>query len=148
MNDETEVMTKMFASLDIKLKGDEKDLTGKPLLKIVMRRFLPAAEALLEMIVLHLPSPVTAQKYRVETLYEGPLDDPAAEGIRNCDPEGPLMLYISKMSPRLTRAVSTPLAACTLALSGLARRSGFSVPSTSPARRLTCSSRTSSVPSS
>merc|ERR1711916_400034 len=47
MNDETEVMTKMFASLDIKLKGDEKDLTGKPLLKIVMRRFLPAAEALL-----------------------------------------------------------------------------------------------------
>jgi len=99
MNDETEVMTKMFASLDIKLKGDEKDLTGKPLLKIVMRRFLPAAEALLEMIVLHLPSPVTAQKYRVETLYEGPLDDPAAEGIRNCDPEGPLMLYISKMVP-------------------------------------------------
>merc|ERR1711916_918 len=82
MNDETEVMTKMFASLDIKLKGDEKDLTGKPLLKIVMRRFLPAAEALLEMIVLHLPSPVTAQKYRVETLYEGPLDDPAAEGVR------------------------------------------------------------------
>merc|ERR1711991_431335 len=75
------------------------DLTGKPLLKIVMRRFLPAAEALLEMIVLHLPSPVTAQKYRVETLYEGPLDDPAAEGIRNCDPEGPLMLYISKMVP-------------------------------------------------
>merc|ERR1711916_202765 len=99
MNDETEVMTKMFASLDIKLKGDEKDLTGKPLLKIVMRRFLPAAEALLEMIVLHLPSPVTAQKYRVETLYEGHLDDPAAEGIRNCDPEGPLMLYISKMVP-------------------------------------------------
>merc|ERR1711916_14992 len=99
MNDEKETMAKMFASLDIKLKGDEKDLVGKPLLKIVMRRFLPAAEALLEMIVLHLPSPVTAQKYRVETLYEGPLDDPAAEGIRNCDPEGPLMLYISKMVP-------------------------------------------------
>merc|ERR1711991_974137 len=89
----------MFASLDIKLKGDEKDLVGKPLLKLVMRRFLPAAEALLEMLVLHLPSPVTAQRYRVETLYEGPMDDECAQGIANCDPNAPLMLYISKMVP-------------------------------------------------
>ncbi|KNC45922.1 elongation factor 2 [Thecamonas trahens ATCC 50062] len=99
MNNETAVMEKMFESLSIKLKGDEKDLLGKPLLKVVMRKFLPAAEALLEMIVLHLPSPVTAQKYRVETLYEGPLDDPCAIAIRDCDPEGPLMLYVSKMVP-------------------------------------------------
>ena len=27
------------------------------------------------MIVVHLPSPVTAQKYRAEQLYEGPADD-------------------------------------------------------------------------
>lgn len=68
-------MTKMFKSLSIKLKGDEKDLTSKPLLKCVMKKFLPAADALLEMMVLHLPSPATAQKYRVSTLYEGPQDD-------------------------------------------------------------------------
>ena len=37
------------------------------------------------MIVVHLPSPVTAQKYRVATLYDGPLDDEAATAIRNCD---------------------------------------------------------------
>ncbi|KAJ8609263.1 hypothetical protein MRB53_039204 [Persea americana] len=64
-----------------------------------MRNFLPAADALLEMVVLHLPSPITAQKYRVETLYEGPMDDEAAVGISNCDPKGPLMLYVSKMVP-------------------------------------------------
>ncbi len=40
-----------------------------------------------------------AQKYRVDTLYEGPLDDVYATAIRNCDPEGPLMVYISKMIP-------------------------------------------------
>ena len=51
------------------------------------------------MIVIHLPSPVTAQRYRVETLYEGPLDDESAIGIRDCDPKGPLMLYVSKMVP-------------------------------------------------
>lgn len=45
-----------------------------------MRRWLPAGDALLQMITIHLPSPVTAQKYRCELLYEGPPDDEAAMG--------------------------------------------------------------------
>lgn len=49
-----------------------------------MRKWLPAGDALLQMIVIHLPSPVTAQKYRVEMLYEGPMDDPAATGNHSC----------------------------------------------------------------
>ena len=89
----------LLEKLDIKLASDEKDLQGKALLKVVMRKFLPAADALLEMMILHLPSPVTAQKYRMETLYEGPPDDEAAIAIRDCDPKGPLMMYISKMVP-------------------------------------------------
>jgi elongation factor 2 len=64
-----------------------------------MRLFLPAADALLEMIVLHLPSPVVAQQYRAENLYEGPIEDEAGVAIKNCDKTGPLMLYISKMVP-------------------------------------------------
>jgi len=32
-------------------------------------------------------------------LYEGPLDDEAAVAMKNCDPNGPLMMYISKMVP-------------------------------------------------
>jgi len=99
MNHESEKVNKMLGSLGIVLKGDEKDQVGKPLLKTVMKKFLPAADALLEIIVLHLPSPAIAQKYRVDVLYEGPLDDECATAIRNCDPEGPLMLYVSKMIP-------------------------------------------------
>ena len=34
------------------------------------------------------PKNRTAQKYRVENLYEGPMDDAAAQGIRSCDPAG------------------------------------------------------------
>lgn len=60
---------------------------GKPLLKAVMRKWLPAGDALLQMITIHLPSPITAQKYRMELLYEGPHDDPCALGIKNCDPQ-------------------------------------------------------------
>jgi len=35
----------------------------------------------------------------METLYEGPPDDEAAIAIRDCNPKGPLMLYVSKMVP-------------------------------------------------
>ena len=51
------------------------------------------------MMIWHLPSPATAQVYRVENLYEGPLDDQYANAIRTCDADGPLMLYVSKMIP-------------------------------------------------
>jgi len=81
------------------LKADEKEMEGKPLMKCVMRNWLPAGEAMFQMIVIHLPSPVTAQKYRAELLYEGPPDDVACMGIKNCDPEAPLMMYVSKMVP-------------------------------------------------
>jgi len=81
------------------LKTEEKELEGKPLMKCVMRNWLPAGEAMFQMIVIHLPSPVTAQKYRAELLYEGPHDDAACMGIKNCDTDAPLMMYVSKMVP-------------------------------------------------
>ncbi|KAJ3335940.1 Elongation factor 2, partial [Kappamyces sp. JEL0680] len=99
LNVKKEQITKMLASLQIVLKNDELELEGKPLMKVVMKKFLPAGDALLEMIVIHLPSPKTAQKYRYDTMYEGPLDDECAVGIRDCNPAAPLMLYISKMVP-------------------------------------------------
>jgi len=51
------------------------------------------------MIVMKLPSPVKAQKYRAGYLYEGPIDDPCGTAIKNCDQKGPLMVFISKMIP-------------------------------------------------
>merc|ERR1711988_1413798 len=51
------------------------ELTGKPLMKCILQSCIPAHIALLEMMIYHLPSPALAQKYRYETLYEGPLND-------------------------------------------------------------------------
>ena len=99
MNFKKDEIPMLLEKLEINLKGDEKDLEGKALLKVVMRKFLPAADALLEMIVMHLPSPMTAQNYRAELLYEGPTDDPNCIAIKNCDPKADLMLYVSKMVP-------------------------------------------------
>ncbi|KAJ5067332.1 eukaryotic translation elongation factor 2 [Anaeramoeba ignava] len=99
MNNQIDKVVQMCTKLGIHLKQEEKELVQKDLLKTVMKKFLPAADALLEMIVLHLPSPVVAQKYRVNNLYTGPMDDECANGIRECNPEGALIMYISKMVP-------------------------------------------------
>jgi len=92
---------KMLKAIGVELKGDEKELKGKQLLKRVMQKWLPAGDTVLEMIVLYLPSPAVAQSYRVDTLYDGPLDDATATAIRTCDtsPGAPLCMYISKMVP-------------------------------------------------
>eukprot|EP00767_Chilomastix_cuspidata_P003480 gnl/Chilomastix_cuspidata/36.p1 GENE.gnl/Chilomastix_cuspidata/36~~gnl/Chilomastix_cuspidata/36.p1 ORF type:complete len:837 (+),score=287.10 gnl/Chilomastix_cuspidata/36:34-2544(+) len=100
MDDDASRYDPILSALGVKLSTDDRvKLRGKHLLKKIMQKFLPAADALLEMIVVHLPSPRIAQAYRYETLYTGPLDDEAATGIKTCDPTGPLMLYISKMVP-------------------------------------------------
>eukprot|EP00117_Sycon_ciliatum_P000853 scpid29095/ scgid6757/ Elongation factor 2 len=94
-----EETAKLMEKLQIKIPNEDKDKEGKPLMKSVMRHWLPAGDALLQMITIHLPSPITAQKYRMEMLYEGPHDDEAALAVKSCNPKGPLMMYISKMVP-------------------------------------------------
>jgi len=101
MAEKTGKVNKMLKAVGVELKSEEKELKGKQLLKRVMQKWLPAGDAVLEMIVLQLPSPVKAQAYRVDTLYDGPLDDKTATAIRECDtrPGAPLCMYISKMVP-------------------------------------------------
>ena len=99
MNEKKDVYTKLLEKLGVTIPKDARDLTGKPLLKRIMQSWLPAAEALLTMIVNHLPSPTIAQKYRVENLYSGPMDDDVAMAIRACDPKSKMIMYISKMVP-------------------------------------------------
>jgi elongation factor 2 len=58
MNAEYEKVWKMVASLGITLKAEEKEKIGKDLFKCVFQKWINAAEALLEMIIMKLPSPV------------------------------------------------------------------------------------------
>lgn len=60
MEDKKEEVFKIVADLGITLTNNEKEMSGKHLLKAVFMKWLNAAEALLEMIVEKLPSPVQA----------------------------------------------------------------------------------------
>jgi len=99
MDFKKEKIAELLETLNIKLSAEDRDKDGKQLLKVVMRTWMPAGETMFYMITVHLPSPVTAQKYRAEMLYEGPHDDESFKGIRDCNADGPLMMYVSKMVP-------------------------------------------------
>ena len=99
MNNEIDTIETMSTTMGIVLSSGDKELRDKHLLKAVMQKWINAADTILEMMVHHLPSPVTAQKYRYSYLYEGPIDDECAIAIRDCDINGPLMMYISKQIP-------------------------------------------------
>ena len=120
MNFKKEETAKLTEKLDIKWDSEDKDKEGKSLLKAVMHHWLSAGDTLLQTITIHLPSPVTAQMYHCELLYEGPPGDKAAMGTKSCDPKGPLMMYLPKWCQPLTKVSSMPLARssqgwCTLA---------------------------------
>lgn len=94
----TEINDKL-TKLDITLLTKEREKTGKELMRTIMRKFLPLADSLLEVIFLNLPSPLVAQKYRTEILYDGDQEDEYAKSIRECNPNGPMVAFISKMFP-------------------------------------------------
>ncbi|KAF7351238.1 putative EFT2-translation elongation factor eEF2 [Mycena sanguinolenta] len=52
-----EAIDPVLRKLEIELTQAERSLDNKHLLKAIMTKFLPAADALLDMVVIHLPSP-------------------------------------------------------------------------------------------
>ena len=93
-----EIYIEKLNKLGIELNQDDKKKSDKALLKAIMSKWLPAADCLVEMMILHLPSPLEAQKYRTPYLLEGE-EEEVREAMEKCDPDGPLMIYISKMVP-------------------------------------------------
>jgi elongation factor 2 len=68
-------------------EGDEKWL----------RDNLPLDDALLEMIVKHLPNPKEAQVYKIPRIWHGDLDSPEGKALVSCDRNGPLLGMITKI---------------------------------------------------
>jgi elongation factor 2 len=92
----------LLDKLAVRIPADKIDAelqNSTSIMSNVMKRWLPASEAMLHLIVLHLPSPVQAQIYRIQHLYEGPQDDQVACSMKACDSQGDVMIYISKKIP-------------------------------------------------
>jgi elongation factor 2 len=99
MSNDTEKIQKIIKSLGIELIPADLSKKEKDLYKVVFRKWLPLGTNLLDGVITYLPNPKVAQESRVDVLISAPPDHESYLAIKNCDPKGPLMIYISKMIP-------------------------------------------------
>ncbi|MHA1234447.1 MAG: GTP-binding protein, partial [Promethearchaeota archaeon] len=59
--------------------------------------YFPIHNAILEMVVDHLPNPKEAQSYRIGNIWKGDLNSDIGKAMVNCDPEGPTIICLSKV---------------------------------------------------
>lgn len=59
----------------------------------------PLHVIVLDMIITHLPNPLTAQKYRISRIWRGEKESDVAKDMANCDPNGKLAAIVTKLYP-------------------------------------------------
>ena len=72
------------------------DAYQKDNLKDLMEKS-PLHKILLDMVVKHLPDPITAQGYRVKRIWTGDINSDVGKALLTCDPNGPLVLNVTKV---------------------------------------------------
>jgi len=70
-------------------------------------KVFPIHKAILEMIVDHLPNPKEAQVYRIEKIWDGDLNTDLGKAMVNCNPNGPLIVCLSKVQVDKHGLIST-----------------------------------------
>ncbi len=69
--------------------------------------YFPIHRAILEMVVDHLPNPKEAQTYRIEKIWDGDINTDLGKAMVNCDPNGPLIVCLSKVQVDKHGLIST-----------------------------------------
>ena len=71
------------------LKSDnQKELSAKSKL----------SEAIFEMILTHLPNPITAQSYRMPIIWKGEIESVEGKAMKSCDENGPFTMMVTDVS--------------------------------------------------
>jgi U5 small nuclear ribonucleoprotein component len=88
-----------LAELGIRLTATELKLNLRPLIKLVCSRFYGGSTGFVDMLRDHAPSPLANAETKTRLTYSGLLseDEPLAAGMLRCDPNGPLMVHVTKL---------------------------------------------------
>jgi len=57
----------------------------------------PVHQVILDMVIKHLPDPLTAQQYRIPHIWKGDIEGPIGKSMLNCNPNGPPVLMVTKI---------------------------------------------------
>ncbi|GJE86221.1 116 kDa U5 small nuclear ribonucleoprotein component [Phanerochaete sordida] len=97
LSEETDDLKVTLESLGIHLKPILYKMDVRPLLKVVLDHFFGPARGFVDMVTEHIPSPAVATADKVQRTYTGPMNSELAQAMEKCDPEGPLMVNITKL---------------------------------------------------
>lgn len=77
--------------------SDVVDLYNKGEVEELVER-VPLHEAILEMIINHMPPPHIAQQYRVPCIWRGDIDSEVGKAMMTCDENGPVIMFVNSVS--------------------------------------------------
>lgn len=97
LSEETDQLQETLQMLNIKIKPIMFKMDVRPLLKAILDQFFGPSTGLVDMIVDHVPSPVQGATDKIERTYTGPMSSEVAHAMQKCDPEGPVMVHITKL---------------------------------------------------
>ncbi|KAF7307348.1 U5 small nuclear ribonucleoprotein component [Mycena indigotica] len=97
LSEETDMLKDTLGTLGIHLKPVMYKMDVRPLLKVVLAQFFGSATGLVDMIVEHIPSPIEGAENKIEGTYSGPQSSDLAQSMRACNPDGPLMVQVTKL---------------------------------------------------
>lgn len=97
LSEDTDALKDTLATLGITLKPVIYKMDVRPLLKVVLDQFFGPSTGLVDVIVEHIPSPVENAANKVERIYTGPQNSELAISMKSCDPDGPVMVHVTKL---------------------------------------------------
>ncbi|GFF38292.1 116 kDa U5 small nuclear ribonucleoprotein component [Aspergillus udagawae] len=107
-----------LAAVGINLRPSQLKSDARVLLNMVCHEFFGPATGFVDMIVQHIPSPVEGAQRTLDRYYTGPLDTKVAAAMAACDPDGPLVVHVTKL---FTSTDATKFHAFGRVMSGTAR---------------------------
>jgi U5 small nuclear ribonucleoprotein component len=97
IGEDKNVLKKTLGSLGIYLKPHMYDWDVKPLLRHICNEFFGEFQGFTEVCIQNIPSPIANAANKLQSGYTGDLTSKYAQGIQQCDPNGPLIIHIVKL---------------------------------------------------
>lgn len=89
-----------LAELGVTLSNAAYKRNVRSLLRLSCSSIFGSATGFTDMLVQHIPSAKDAAAKKIEHIYTGPQDTPLVQAMKDCDPEGPLMVNVTKLYPK------------------------------------------------
>ena len=86
--------------LGVTLSDAAYKCNARSVLRLSCNSIFGFATSFTDMLVQHIPSEKDVAAKKIEHIYASPQDTPLAQAMKYCDPEGPLMVNVTKLYPK------------------------------------------------